>query len=470
MSALNFRQGAHSALPYLILLISLAISGCSSDNTDSENLRAYLNQDTAVEGKAGVLLTSMGLPETYEFGFFDRYLHHIFDSAFPWFARWIIMRDGGTVLRDPDNLFASEAFTPQTLMDCYGNTSNADGIAYTSLPVQWKPPREEGGEGHFLLDEKNDHVDIIEKVAIKMAARDYAKMPGQTMPTRLQQSLVDAEVSALLAAEFPDVAFATAYAIYPESLESAIEKLLAAGVETIIASDVFPVYSSLEQLDNLFVQIATIVDGRAKLIFSPNVGAYASFRSAYTQLLVDELAQLPDGSRSLVVLTRHGMPEMSGESYPLFAPVYAEGLVSETQRAAKGANVTVVVADTDFAAEDDDPQDLRLSSAEAVHKGVTEGFDNVILVFVDFLSETTDSLFASRYETLEEYGFEYESEVPYTDQSVRFRTEMTDGDTRIIFAGTPVDEPYRKQLARGIFDSLATVLRGEEWPAVTQPQ
>jgi hypothetical protein len=202
-------------------------------------------------------------------------------------------------------------------------------------------------------------------------------------------------------------------------------------------------------------------------VFAPSIGAYPSFRSAYTQIIIDEVAQLPGDSKNLIVLTRHGMPAMSGESYPLFAPVYSEGLTSEVLLALQGKDVTVVVADTDFATDEDDPEDLRLASAEAVSRGVNEGFDNVIFVFIDFLTENTDSIFASRYETLEHYGFAYESKVPYTDYGKRFRTETTQGNTRIIVAGTPVDEPYRKQLARGIFDSLATVLRGEIWPQLT---
>jgi protoheme ferro-lyase len=467
MTALDFSSGRSCVRATCFLVVSLVLSACGIDANESESFQAYIHQDAAIEGKSGVLLTSMGVPETYEFGFFDRYLHHIFDSAFPWYAKWIIMRDAGTVLRDPDNLFASEEFSPQSLMDCYGKTSNVEGIPYTTLQVEWKPPRQEGGDGHFLLDEKNGHVDIIEKVAIKMAALDYGKMPDETMPTRAQQALLDNEVRALLALEFPDTAFETAYALYPESIESAVEKLLAAKVETIVVSDVFPVYSSLEQLDNLFVDIENIVNGRAKVVFAPSIGAYPSFRSAYTQIIIDEVAQLPGDSKNLVVLTRHGMPAMSGESYPLFAPVYSEGLTSEVLLALQGKDVTVVVADTDFATDEDDPEDLRLASAEAVSRGVNEGFDNVIFVFIDFLTENSDSIFASRYETLEHYGFAYESKVPYTDYGKRFRTETTQGNTRIIVAGTPVDEPYRKQLARGIFDSLATVLRGEIWPQLT---
>jgi hypothetical protein len=215
------------------------------------------------------------------------------------------------------------------------------------------------------------------------------------------------------------------------------------------------------------VLIAETVNERAKLIFTPNIGAFPSFRKAYTQLVSDEVAQLPGSSRNLVILTRHGMPDMDGEAYPLFAPIYAEGMTGDVTRALQGTDSKVVVADTDFAEDDDDSDNLRLAATEAIAMGISEGYDHIIMVLVDFLTENTDSIFASRYESLGEYGFSYEAEVPYTDQDRPYRTTMTQGKTRIIVAGTPVGEPYRNHLARGIFDAIATVLREEEWPQVT---
>ncbi len=451
----------------LVAVLAVFLTACGGDPEESESYINYMGQDTSIEGKAGVLLTSMGLPETYEFGFFDRYLHHIFDVAFPWYAKWIIMRDSGIVLRDPQSLFASEEFKPTTLVDCYGKSSNAQGTPYTELAVEWKPPRQEGGAGHFLLPQKNGHVDIIEKVAVKMVALDYAKMPGKVMPTRKQQLAIDKEVARLLAQEFPGIPFETAFSFYPNSIEAAVSKLLAAGVETIVVTDVFPAYSSLEQLDSLFVLIAETVNDRAKLVFTPNIGAFPSFRKAYTQLARDEVAALPESSRNLIILTRHGMPEMKGEAYPLFAPVHAQGMTRDMTEALKGTDSKIVVADTDFAEDDDDPDNLRLAATEAIAMGISEGYDHIIMVLVDFLTENTDSIFASRYESLGEYGFAYEGEVPYTEQDRPYRTTMTQGKTTIIVAGTPVGEPYRNHLAQGIFDAMATVLREQEWPQVT---
>ena len=133
----------------------------------------------------------------------------------------------------------------------------------------------------------------------------------------------------------------------------------------------------------------------------------------------------------------------------------------------QGTDSKVVLADTDFAGDEDDPDNLKLATTEAIAMGISEDYDHIIMVLIDFLTENTDSIFASRYESLGEYGFSYEGEVPYTDQDRPYRTAMTQGNTSIIVAGTPVGEPYRHQLARGIFDAIATVLREEGWPQIT---
>ena len=45
-----------------------------------------------------------------------------------------------------------------------------------------------------------------------------------------------------------------------------------------------------------------------------------------------------------------------------------------------------------------------------------------------------------------------------------FRLELASGKTRIVSAGCAVGDRYRPHISRGVYDALATVLRGEEWP------
>ena len=42
--------------------------------------------------------------------------------------------------------------------------------------------------------------------------------------------------------------------------------------------------------------------------------------------------------------------------------------------------------------------------------------------------------------------------------------ELREGKTRIVVAGVPVGQAYRPYLSQGLFDAIATVLRGQPWP------
>jgi protoheme ferro-lyase len=448
------------------MLLIFGLQACSS-RQDNTNFEKFLNQDTTVQGKAGVLITSLGQPEDYDYVFFDNYLNQIFNAAFPWYLKFIIMGDRGTVLRDPNNLFAQEEFKPTTLMDCFGNTANADGTPYAEMDVEWIKPRQGSDGGHFILKQKNEYVDIAEKTAIKIVASYYGRMPGKKIPYMQQHEAIFDDVKKRLAKSFPDVPFKTAEAMYPETVEKAINELIAQKVETIVVSDLFPVYSNLEEFNALFVEIEHRVAGRAKIIFAPSIGAFPSFRNALVQMARDEVAKITPDSKKLLVLTRHGFPEMPGEPYHKLAPAYYDNLQSEVEAALKGTSTDVVFADTEFSGEDDDPDNKRLSSAEALEMGLEKKYDHIVFILVDFLTENTDTVYCAREEALEPIEFEYEGEVPYTDFSRPFRTELTKGGTKITIAGTPVGPLYRPLVVQGIYDALTTVLEGKEWPQLT---
>jgi hypothetical protein len=135
----------------------------------------------------------------------------------------------------------------------------------------------------------------------------------------------------------------------------------------------------------------------------------------------------------------------------------------EIEAALTGTNTVVIFADTDFAGEDMDPNEEKLASFEALEMGLEEGYDHIIFLLVDFMAENTDSIFAMRIETFEHMHFHYEGMVPYSDFSQPFRTEMKEGKSRLVVAGTPVGK-YRPYITQGYFDAIATVLREEEWP------
>ncbi|MCX8043632.1 MAG: ferrochelatase [Desulfobacterota bacterium] len=454
-----------------LLVVLLSISTALSTKQDDTNYRKYLHQDRKIEGKAGVLLTALGQPEHYEFDFFNRYLTQIFNAAFPPALKPIILADRGVVLLDPDNATATVRFMPQRLVDCFGNDKNQDGQDYARLDLRWVEPRDKDSPGHYLWPEhKNGYSDIVEKVAIKILCNYYGKMPDKKIPYMHQHRMIFKEIEMMLAQEFPGVPMRWALAMYPETIEQAVDELIHEQVKTIVVVDFFHVYSALEEFNSLFPEIRDAVAERAKIVFAPFAGAYPSYRKAYVKMAEDEILKLPKEKSKLLILTRHGFPDIPGDPYPELARVYYYNLKREIEATLAGSNTHVLFADTDFAGEDMDPKEKRLATFEALEMGLEDGYDYIVFILVDFMSENTDSIFAHPTESLEPLHFEYTGEVPYYDFNKPFRLELRHGTTTIISAGCPVGDRYRPFISRGFFDAAATVLRGEPWPEILIPE
>lgn len=460
----------------LVIVLGVAVlltsaGAAFSRKQDDMNYRKYLHQNRSIQGRPGVLITALGQPEHYDFEFFNRYLTQIFNAAFPPALRWVIMADKGVVLLDPDNATATARFTPRRLVDCFGNDKNEEGREYARLDLQWVEPRDKESPGHYLwTGHKNGYSDIVEKVAIKILCNYYGKMPGKKIPYMFQHTLIFKDIEAMLGREFPGVPVRWAFAMYPETIERAVDELLHEKVETIVVVDCFHVYSSLEEFNSLFPEIRDAVAERAKIVFAPFAGAYPSYRRAYVKMAEDEILRLPKDKSKLLILTRHGFPEIPGDPYPELARVYYYNLKREVEAALAGTATHVVFADTDFAGEDMDPKQKRLASFEALEMGLEDGYDYIVFILVDFMSENTDSIFAHPTESLEPLHFAYTGEVPYLDFNKPFRLELRHGQTTIISAGCPVGDRYRPFIAHGLYEAAATVLRGEPWPELVIPE
>ena len=463
------------------VVLAISISAAFSNKQDDQNYRHdYVYQDTKIVGKPGVLLTALGQPEDYDFEFFNRYITLIFKTAFPPALKLIIMQDNGTVLMDPEHLADTEEYEPKVLMDCFGKTEDEEGEPYVDIEdLKWVPSRDGKTPGHFLLEKKNGYIDAVEKVGVKIAASYYPKMPNHKVPYTRQHLEIFKEVEELLKKEFPEVPMRWAWTMDPETVEKAIDELIREDkVKTIVHCDIFPVYSSLEHFNTLYQDVKDAAAERAKVVFTPYPGAYPSLRKGIELMVTDEILPLPKKERKLLVLTRHGWPDTPGDPYPELARVYYVNLKTEIEKALEGTNTLVVYADTDFAGDDVDKKHTKLASFEALDYGLEEKYDHIIFQMVDFTSENTDTIFAMRLETFEPLKFKYEGNVPYSDWSKPFRTELKGGkdfhytlkeenresSSRVVVLGVPVGPRYRPYVSQGLFDCIATVLKGEKWP------
>ncbi len=464
------------------VVLVISVSAAFSNKQDDQHYRHdYVYQDTKIAGKPGVLLTALGQPEDYDFEFFNRYIYQIFNTAFPPFLKLIVMRDNGTVLMDPEHLDDTEEYDPEVLMDCFGKTENEEGEPYAELEddLEWVPSRDGKTPGHFLRKEKNGYIDAIEKVGVKIAASYYPKMPGNKVPYTQQHMEIIREVEALLKKEFPGVPMRWAWTMDPETIEKAVDELITKDkVKTIVHCDIFPVYSSLEQFNTLYQDVKDAAAERAKVVFTPYPGAYPSLRKGVELMATDEILPLPKKERKLLVLTRHGWPDTPGDPFPELARVYYVNLKAEVEKALAGTNTLVVYADTDFAGDDIDKKQNKLASFEALELGLEENYDHIFFLMVDFTSENTDTIFAMRLETFEPLHFKYDGQVPYSDWSKPYRTELKGGKdfhfllkdgkeesrARVVVLGVPVGPRYRPYVSQSLVDCIATVLKGEKWP------
>lgn len=453
----------NSILGFLLLFILI---GAFTTKQDDMNYRKFLHQDNTVKGKPGVLYVALGQPEDYDFDFFDRYLIQIFNNAFPAALKPLLLGDKGVVLMDPGNMTASEEFTPDRLVDCHGNDKNEEGEPYVDLEHEWVKPRDKESPGHFIWKEhKNGYVDLVEKVSIKILITYYGKMPGNKIPYMQQHKSIFKDLEKMLAKEFPGVPMRWALAMYPETIEEAVNELIKdEKVDTVVVCDFFHVYSALEEFNSLFLEIKDAVAERAKLIFTPYAGAYPSYRKAFVTMAEDEVLKLPKNEKKLIVLTRHGFPEIKGEPYYELARVFYNNTKKEVEAAISGTNSIVVFADTDFAGKKDDPKEKKLATFEALEMGLEDKYDHIIYILVDFMTENTDSIFAMRLETFESLNFKFEGQVPYADFTKPYRTELSSGNTKITVAGTPVGDRYRPYVSQGYHDAVTTILRNEKWP------
>ena len=104
----------------------------------------YKKQDTVPEGKVGIFVTGLIMPEKMEFPFFYNITLKIFNAIIPWPFRLFSKIDKGVALLDPVKYHEHEEFTPTQLVDQYGNDSDIDGEPfiekYKKGEVVWAPP------------------------------------------------------------------------------------------------------------------------------------------------------------------------------------------------------------------------------------------------------------------------------------------------------------------------------------------
>ena len=426
----------------------------------------FRGQDRMVLGKPGIILAELGMPEEYKAEFYTTFMDHVFVYSLPRFLHHFVMKDRGIALIDPSNPLAREPFVPRQLIDMKGSFTNRDGRPYAECEVTWRPPgmkKNPADHGYFLYtgDGRGGAPDICQKTGAKIIGWYYGHLlPEKRVAWESQCRRVYEEAVAVLGKQYPNAEFRPARYTFSDSLRQAVEELLAAGCQTIIYQCFCnPVYSDFEDYAHAIPMVHRIVEGRAKIVWADQPGNQPSMREAYVQILRDQLPELPDNSRVLLILSKHGHPFRS-ETLDKRGPEYREPLEASMRQALRewGGQWDLVWSDDEYADAYWDKGKRKFSTYAAYRRAIEEGYDFAIEIPTDFIAENTDLMVLHAMKKFNAFS-EYDPFAPisYPDWEKPLRRVFREGRTTGIYTGCPVGD-YRKHVVQAIVESISETL------------
>jgi hypothetical protein len=421
-------------------------------------------QDKQPVGRVGVVFAHMGVPEDYDFAFYNTYMTHLFRSILPGFVAGMVLADKGTVLSDPENPVPRDPFTPRTLMNARGETTNRQGVPYVDCEVKWVPPRKPDNpwdNGYFLYtgDGKFGAPCIAQKAGCKVVSWYYHSLltPSGKCSYEYQVRRVYEDAQAEIRRHYDpaQVLCRLAPFVYRDRLAGAIEDLLAQGCDTIVyCSFSNPVFSDFEEYHASMPFVHRTVDGRARVIFTDQCGTSRHLQQVRSLMLQDQLDQLPEDASVFVILSRHGHPfkkETMDWRGAFCRKPLEEGLIGLME--ARGGRWDFCWSNDEFT------EGIRFETRQAYLRAIDEGYDYAIEIPTDFLFENTDLMIhhaRKKFTAFSEYSQYDPVDYPDWDQPLvrTFREKNTTG----IYLGVPVGDRYRPYVVRAVVDSVRAVL------------
>lgn len=426
----------------------------------------FKNQPQAVQGKVGVILADMGMPEGYEFQFYRNYIHHVFHYILPAFIRPLVLADRGICLIDPENAMAREPFRPKQLVDAYGSFTNKTGKPYVECNVTWHGPgtsKNKWDNGYFLYKEegKGGAPDICQKTGAKVYGWYFGHLlPEKKVPWAYQCDRIYTDAVEALKKQYPQAEFRHARYVYKETLHQVVDELLAAGCQTLVyQSFCNPVYSDFEEYAFSLPLVHQYTAGRARVICADQLGNQPSLREAYFEMLRDRLKDIPPGASLLLILSKHGHP-FKKETQDERGRLYREPLEAGMRRilAERGGSWDVIWTCDEYADKYYDKKQSKTETHAAYRKAIEEGYDFAIELPTEFIAENTDLMIfhaMKKFDAFAEYDPNHP--VPYPDWEQPLVRTFHEGKTTGIYAGVPVG-PYRKYVVDALVASISNVL------------
>jgi hypothetical protein len=439
----------------------------------------YKNQDTVPEGKVGLFITSLIMPETMrEVDFYTLALKPM--QYIPWPMRNMARADRGVQLIDPDRFYEFEPFTPAKLVDPSGNDRDLDGVPYVDKfhwgEVEWVPPSATRhlDHGYFLLPSRNGGMPTIAAKLINKA-RHYYYAPGKgslqgTIPHKPGMKLiVDAAVERMQQ-KYGDLPYRWVTAEDFGRARAAMYSLLDEGVDTILLSAPAPIYSHHEEFNGGFKHAMHYIhewqeqNGKhIKVIMAPQLGDFDITQQTWVNMLQDRLNTLPAGADVKVVMSIHGMAWdlTPNEAWIELAPPYVNEtltVLTETLEGYDFGRKEVVQSQDHFADPHNNPDGKYLSTNMAFWDGINDGFDYVINVPIEFFVENTDTLYSHAMFNFEHFPtYDLYEPIDYPDPSKPYTREFKVEDTLVIYNGVPAGD-YNKPIIEAYTQALDSIL------------
>ena len=472
----------------ITLLLFGALStmpGCNYTNhsvmprhTDRDLYTYYKTQDTRPDGKVGLFITGLIMPETLEQDpdFFYQASKKL-NNIVPPFVYKKMLQATGIVLLDPARYHEANEFVPTSLEDVNGSAIDIDGVPYIDKYraglMQWVDGKKDTGYGYFLLTErKGDWPDLVQKSTNHARLWYYGDgLLQEGLPH--EKGVSDAVMGGVnrILKKHGAIPYKFNNAESPEIKKADMFDLLDSGVDTVVLVSTQVIFSNFEAFKSSFVHAFDYIEQwRAdngnkpvKVIIAPPIGHQPGMRKAYTEMVNDRLAQLPSQATVKLLLTSHGMDWKANPDEPYLQEEskYTTPLRADLEALARRYNfkrVDIEQAQDVYAGDDVDPDQQYLSTNEGYWQAIREGYDYVVSVPITFYAENSDTLFGHAVENYRGFpGYDLYQRIDYPDWNVPFTRSFTVNNTTIIYNGVPVG-PYAIHIADAYYTSMDAIL------------
>ena len=469
----------------LALIIIVAIAGFfgmykyENRRLSPDYFQYYKTQNTVPEGKVGVFVTGLIIPETPDPVFFYNIQQKSPRTSFPGHSGFLqawtraspcLIRSGTASLRN----------LPQAAGECRGRRPGYRRRAlygeYRRGEVVWQPPAKmlHKDTSYFVYTKRKGGMPSLAGKMIGKARLWYYDrgIVQKKIPHWKGTFDVINKAMAGIDKKYPGVMWRAECGMYFYEMKQKIHEMLDAGCTTIVLAAPMAVFSHFEEFDSSFRHSSEYIEEwekahpgkKIKIIMAPPMGKFKPLREAYLAMLKDRLDTLPKGASVAVAAAVHGLPwdQRSWEAWIEMAPEYRDPLLGEILKLVSGygfSKTTVMSCQDEFADPVRDPKDKYLSTNEAYWKAIREGYDYVICLPIEFFAENTDTLY---YHAIKNYdgfdGYNVYEPISYPEWSVPYTREFVQDKTHVIYNGVPVGN-YQHYVVDALYSSIDSVLK-----------